>query len=63
MRKGAAHGFRNLSVIKVTPGFERAMTQMKTKCDNFTWFTAEQIRENAALPTAFRQFWEEIENV
>jgi len=25
----------------------------------FVWFTAEQIRENAALPTAFRQFWEE----
>ena len=26
---------------------------------NFRWFTAEEIRENAALPTAFRQFWEE----
>lgn len=26
----------------------------------FHWFTAEQIRTQAALPTAFRQFWEEI---
>ena len=25
-----------------------------------SWFTAEEIRANAALPTAFRQFWEEI---
>ena len=24
------------------------------------WFTAQQINETAALPTAFRQFWEEI---
>ena len=29
----------------------------------FEWFTAERIRGEAALPTAFRQFWEEIENV
>ncbi len=27
------------------------------------WMTAEQIEKDAALPTAFRQFWEEIENV
>ena len=27
------------------------------------WFTAEQIRTNAALPTAFRQFWEDRQNV
>jgi len=26
----------------------------------FQWFTAEQIHNQAALPTAFRQFWEEI---
>ena len=25
-----------------------------------TWLTAEQIRENAALPTAFRQFFEDM---
>lgn len=30
---------------------------------DYSWFTAEQIRQEAALPTAFRQFWEEIENV
>ena len=29
----------------------------------FTWLTAEEIRASAALPTAFRQFWEETENV
>ncbi len=29
----------------------------------FSWFTAEQIRNQAALPTAFRQFWEEIDHV
>ena len=29
----------------------------------FQWFTAEQVRQETALPTAFRQFWEEIENV
>ena len=27
--------------------------------DGFCWLTAEQIRREAALPTAFRQFWEE----
>ena len=26
---------------------------------SFHWMTAEQIRTQAALPTAFRQFWEE----
>lgn len=30
---------------------------------DFTWLTAQKIRTDAALPTAFRQFWEEIENV
>ena len=25
---------------------------------DFTWFTAQEIQEQAALPTAFRQFWE-----
>ena len=29
----------------------------------FTWLTAEQIRSQAALPTAFRQFWEVQEDV
>ena len=26
---------------------------------SFVWMTAEEVDENAALPTAFRQFWEE----
>ena len=30
---------------------------------NFQWFTAEQINAQAALPTAFRLFWEEMDNV
>lgn len=29
----------------------------------FVWHTAEEIEAQAALPTAFRQFWEEIEHV
>ena len=28
-------------------------------CDGFVWMTAEEIDKNAALPTAFRQFWED----
>ncbi len=28
----------------------------------FCWFTPQQIREETALPTAFRQFWNEIEH-
>ncbi len=32
--------------------------KVRNKNDNFSWFTAEEIAENAALPTAFRQFWE-----
>ena len=27
----------------------------------FTWMSREEIRGFAALPTAFRQFWEEID--
>ena len=30
---------------------------------NFVWFTEEEINTQAALPTAFRQFWEEREHV
>ena len=32
--------------------------EVNGKTDRFTWMTAAQIEENAALPTAFRQFWE-----
>ena len=33
-------------------------------CENsdFQWFTPTQIREETALPTAFRQFWNEIQH-
>ena len=27
--------------------------------DDYTWMTADEIEEKAALPTAFRQFWED----
>ncbi len=30
---------------------------------DFAWLTQEEIRTQAALPTAFRQFWEEIDHV
>ena len=30
---------------------------------SYTWMTAEQIEREAALPTAFRQFWEETDYV
>ena len=30
---------------------------------NFVWMTAEEIKGKAALPTAFRQFWEEEQGV
>ena len=30
---------------------------------DFVWLTAEEIQTQAALPTAFRQFWEESEDV
>ena len=33
--KEAAHGFRNLSVIKISVVFERSVTQIKTKNDFF----------------------------
>jgi A/G-specific adenine glycosylase len=36
--------------------------EVKTKCDQFQWFSAEEIEENAALPTAYRQFWEALKN-
>ena len=35
-----------------------------TQCGgSFHWFTADEIEQQAALPTAFRQFWEEDRNV
>ena len=29
--------------------------------ERFTWLTGQEIRENTALPTAFRQFWDLVE--
>ena len=34
--------------------------EMQTACGSFRWFTPEEIEKQAALPTAFRLFWEEI---
>jgi hypothetical protein len=32
--------------------------EVSEKSDKFQWFTREEIDKEAALPTAFRQFWE-----
>ncbi len=37
--------------------------QVREASPRFTWMTREQIQAEAALPTAFRQFWEEIDRV
>lgn len=37
--------------------------EVTVKKSDFVWMTAEEIEKNAALPTAFRQFWEEIQDV
>ena len=34
--------------------------EVKAPSGNFTWLTADQIRQEAALPTAYRLFWEEL---
>lgn len=34
--------------------------EVKEKVGDVTWMRAEQIEREAALPTAFRQFWEEV---
>ena len=36
---------------------------VKETISDYAWLTAEEIRSQAALPTAFRQFWEELNNV
>ncbi|MBR7122069.1 MAG: A/G-specific adenine glycosylase [Oscillospiraceae bacterium] len=36
---------------------------VKNKNQSYVWMTSQQINTQAALPTAFRQFWEEAENV
>ncbi|MBE6941649.1 MAG: A/G-specific adenine glycosylase [Ruminococcaceae bacterium] len=37
--------------------------EVSEKGGDLQWFTAEEIRRQTALPTAFRQFWEEIDHV
>ena len=37
--------------------------EVAEESDAFIWLTAEQIEQTAALPTAFRQFWEEVDHV
>ncbi len=37
--------------------------EVREPAGDFQWFTAEEIEAEAALPTAFRQFWEVRENV
>ena len=37
--------------------------EISEKTDNFQWFTAEEIANFAALPTAYRQFWDAREDV
>ena len=35
--------------------------EIREENDRYTWLTGEQIRQQAALPTAFRKFWQELE--
>ena len=37
--------------------------EVAEEAGGFTWLSEEEIRNSAALPTAFRQFWEETEHV
>ena len=37
--------------------------EVPEETDGFTWMTEQQIEATTALPTAFRQFWEETEHV
>lgn len=37
--------------------------EVSEQAGSLHWFTAEEINQQAALPTAFRQFWEEINHV
>ena len=36
--------------------------EVKTKSSEFSWFSFEEIQKNAALPTAYRQFWEAVDH-
>ena len=34
--------------------------EIGSKCSDFVWMSRDEIDKKAALPTAFRQFWEDI---
>lgn len=42
---------------------EGVYAEINRKDSRFVWMTAEQLEGEAALPTAFRQFWEEEDHV
>ena len=44
-------------------GMSGIYMDVKSENDTYVWLTAETIEKEAALPTAFRQFWEEIHYV
>ena len=44
-------------------GMSGVYVEVGEKNGSYIWRSAQQIRTENALPTAFRQFWEEIENV
>ena len=50
--KGAAHGFRNLSVIKIPDAFEHRMKGLKTKNDNF--MNKQKNKPRRLLPALLR---------
>jgi len=37
--------------------------EVKEQAGDYVWMAAEKIERETALPTAFRQFWEEIDYV
>ena len=37
--------------------------EVKEKTGDYVWLSADQISGQTALPTAFRQFWEEVDHV
>lgn len=37
--------------------------EVQETAGGFVWLSADEIEKSAALPTAFRQFWEEISHV
>ena len=37
--------------------------EVMERAEKYTWLSADEIRANAAIPTAFRQFWEEMDHV